>query len=155
MLIGCDVTPVAKDGDTVKVHYVGSLEDGTEFDSSRGKDPLKFELGKPGIIGGFQDGVRGMKVGEVKSVTIPTEEAYKMPRPELIQTLPRDQVPENITPVVGEKLTLGQPGGGRPMHVTITALTDSTITLDANHDLAGKALIFELELVEIVDPEKE
>ncbi|MEZ5360557.1 MAG: peptidylprolyl isomerase [Candidatus Zixiibacteriota bacterium] len=149
--VGCANEPVAKDGDTVKVHYTGTHEDGSEFDSSRGGEPLEFVLGKPGIIGGFQDAVRGMKAGEVKTVTFPPENAYGMPRPEMIHTYPLSELPDNIEPKVGESLTLTAQNG-QMLQVTITELTDSTITLDANHPLAGKTLTFELELVEIIPP---
>lgn len=151
LLVGCSSEPVAKDGDTVRVHYVGTLDDGTEFDSSRGGEPLEFVLGKPGIISGFQDNVVGMKVGEVKTVTFPPEQGYGMPQEAMIHTYPRSELPENIEPEIGKSLTLTAQNG-QMLQVTITALTDSTITLDANHPLAGKSLTFELELMEIIPP---
>ncbi len=152
LLTGCTSEPVAKDGDTVKVHYTGTLADGTEFDSSRGGNPLEFELGKPGIIGGFQDGVRGMKVGETKNVTMtPDQGGYGMPRPELVHTYPRNELPEDITPEIGKSLTLTAPNG-QMLQVYITEFSDTTVTLDANHKLAGKTLTFELEMLEIIPP---
>lgn len=151
LFVGCSSEPVAKDGDTVKIHYTGTLEDGTQFDSSRGKDPLEFTIGKPGIISGFQDAVKGMKVGEIKTVTLTPEQAYGMPREEMIHTYPRTELPDNIEPEVGKNLTLTAQNG-QMLQVTITDVTDSTVTLDANHPLAGKTLTFELELMEIVPP---
>ncbi len=150
ILSGCSMNPTAKNGDTVKVHYVGTLEDGSEFDSSRGGDPLEFKLGEPGLIEGFANAVLGMTVGETKKVTLSPEQAYQMPRPEMIQAMPRENIPESITPEIGMQLTMQGPGG-QPMPVKIVAMDDSTITLDANHPLAGKTLTFELELVEIVE----
>ena len=150
-IVGCSSAPVAKDGDKVKIHYVGTLDDGTEFDSSRGGDPLEFTLGAPGIIEGFQSGVRGMKVGEKKTIRLTPDLAYGMPRPELIQIVPRTQIPPDIVPEVGKQLTLTAPNG-QMLQVAITAFDDSTVTMDANHPMAGKTLNFELELMEIVLP---
>jgi peptidylprolyl isomerase len=148
-LKGCDMSPTAQNGDKVKVHYVGTLEDGSEFDSSRNREPLEFTLGEPGLIEGFTNGVIGMKVGEVKKITLPPDQAYQLPNPALVQVVPRESVPENITPEVGLQLTMQNPNG-QPIPIVITAMDDSTITIDANHPLAGKTLNFELELVEIV-----
>ncbi|MEE9441622.1 MAG: peptidylprolyl isomerase [candidate division Zixibacteria bacterium] len=149
LTMGCSMNPTAKDGDTVKVHYVGTLDDGSEFDSSRGRDPLEFTIGKPGIIEGFSNGVLGMTVGETKKITLPPEEAYGQPRPDMIQEVPLSSFPETITPEVGVELSM-QNASGQPFPVKITAMADSTATLDANHPLAGKTLTFELELIEIV-----
>ncbi|MFH1699333.1 MAG: peptidylprolyl isomerase [Candidatus Zixiibacteriota bacterium] len=146
---GCSMNQTAKDGDTVKVHYVGTLDDGSEFDSSRGREPLEFTIGRPGIIEGFSNGVLGMAVGETKKVSLSPEEAYGQPRPDMIQEVPLSSFPESIKPEVGVQLSM-QNSSGQPFPVKITAMTDSTATLDANHPLAGKTLTFELELVEIV-----
>lgn len=150
--MGCDTAPRAKSGDTVRVHYVGTLEDGTEFDSSRNGKPLEFTIGKPGIIEGFSQGVIGMKVGETKRITLPPEQAYQQHRPELVQVVPRSVIPPDIVPEVGLRLTAPQQNG-TTIPVTITAVDDSTITIDANHPMAGKTLNFDLELVEIVPTE--
>lgn len=149
LTMGCSMNPTAKDGDTVKIHYVGTLDDGSEFDSSRGREPLEFTIGKPGIIEGFSNGVVGMAVGETKKITLPPEQAYGEPRPDMIQEVPKSSFPENITPEVGLQLTM-QNTAGQPFPVKITAIADTTVTLDANHPLAGKTLTFELELMEIV-----
>lgn len=139
----------AKSGDTVKVHYTGKLEDGTVFDSSKEREPLEFTLGAQAVITGFDNGVQGMEVGEAKSITIPPEDAYGDPRSELISTVEKklfDQ--QNITPEVGKQLQIPQ-DDNRFLNVIITAVDDNNVTLDANHPLAGKTLVFDVELVEI------
>jgi len=146
---GCGGTAVAKAGDTVKVHYTGTLADGKQFDSSVGKEPLEFTLGSSQVIAGFDKGVTGMKAGEKKTVTIPAAEAYGLYRDDLVFTIERSQLPTNITPAVGMRLQMLQQDGSNAV-VTIKELTNATVTLDANHELAGKDLTFELELVEIV-----
>ncbi|RWX51127.1 peptidylprolyl isomerase [Candidatus Electrothrix marina] len=139
---------VAKSGDSVKVHYTGSLEDGTEFDSSVGVAPLEFTLGSGQVIVGFDEAITGMEPGEKKSVTIPAEKAYGQRNEEMVISAPRDQVPADITPEVGQQLQLAGPNN-QPIMVKITEVTDEHIQLDANPPLAGKDLTFELELVEI------
>ena len=135
-------------GDTVKVHYTGTLEDGTQFDSSAGREPLEFILGEGQVISGFEKGVEGMAVGDQKSIHIPVEEAYGQHHPELVQEVPREQIPEEIELEVGLQLQAQGPNG--PFLLLVTGLTDETAILDGNHPLAGKDLNFELELVEIV-----
>ena len=146
ILTGC--SKKAAVGDKVKVHYTGTLEDGTVFDSSVGQEPLEVVIGKTGLIKGFSDALIGMKVGDVKNISIPPEEAYGPYRPEMVMVAPRDQVPEDVTLEVGRQLQFDRPGGGIAI-ATITELTDSTVTIDGNHPLAGKTLNFEIEMVEI------
>ena len=136
----------AQDGDTVKVHYTGTLSDGTQFDSSAGRDPLEFTLGAGNVIAGFDDAARGMSVGEKKTVTIPAAQAYGEQRPELVQEIERSMLPEDLDVEIGTRL---RTGGDEPMIVVVTALSDSSVTLDGNHDLAGQDLTFAIELVGI------
>jgi peptidylprolyl isomerase len=140
---------VAKQGDRVKVHYTGSLADGTVFDSSQGRDPLEFVVGQHQVIAGFEDAVEGMNVGESTETTIPADQAYGQRRDDLMLTVPRAQMPPNMEPQVGMQLQLRQPNG-RPAIARITAVTDDAVTLDVNHPLAGQDLSFTIELVEIV-----
>ncbi len=133
-------------GDTVAVHYTGSLEDGTVFDSSVGKAPLTFTVGAGQVITGFDKAVIGMKVGEKKTVTLPPEEAYGQHDPNQIIILDRNKFQGEIS--VGMQVTLTD-NTGRQIIAVITAIGPSTVTLDANSKLAGKTLIFEIELVSI------
>ncbi len=138
----------AKAGDTVHIHYTGRLTDGTVFDSSEGSDPLQFTLGSGQVIPGFDAGVTGMAPGEQKTIEIPAAKAYGEARPEMVFQVPREQFPDGYVPQVGEALEVGlQTGGAIP--VTVKAVDDEGVTLDANHPLAGQDLIFDLELVEI------
>ncbi|MFC3417628.1 FKBP-type peptidyl-prolyl cis-trans isomerase [Algoriphagus hitonicola] len=138
----------AKKGDNVQVHYTGKLEDGSVFDSSIQREPLGFTLGGGQMIQGFDTAVHGMAVGDKKTVTIPAAEAYGERRDDMMIDVPLTQVPENIKPEIGMQLTL-QGGNGQPMPVTVTNMDEEKITLDANHQLAGKDLIFDIELVKI------
>lgn len=138
----------AKHGDTVRIHYTGTLDDGSEFDSSRAREPLQFELGSGQVIAGFDAAVTGMEVGETKTETIPADMAYGTVNPDAKQVFPRDKIPANITLELGTKLQL-QSAQGHPIMVTVTEVTEETVVLDANHELAGKDLTFEIELVEI------
>ena len=138
----------AKDGDKVKVHYTGKLEDGTVFDSSQNRDPLEFQLGAGNVIPGFNDGIVGMGIGESKTISIPPGDAYGQRRDELTIEVDKSEFPEDIKPEIGQELQVQQPDGS-PVQVTITDVTEEKVTLDANHSLAGKTLIFEIELVEI------
>ncbi|NOZ26033.1 MAG: peptidylprolyl isomerase [Nitrospirae bacterium] len=139
----------AKSGDTVRVHYSGFLDDGTVFDSSLDREPFEFTLGQGMVIPGFEDAVVGMDVGETKTVNIPSEKAYGPYRDELLVSVERSQVPPNIEPDLGMELQIRTPEG-TVTNVTITEMDEDSITLDANHPLAGKDLIFEIKLVEIV-----
>lgn len=139
----------AKEGDVVRVHYTGTLEDGSEFDSSRGRDPLEFTLGTGQVIPGFDAAVTGLAPGESTRTEIPAEDAYGPHRPELVTMVERAQIPDHVELALGGALQVtGQ--DGQPFTVQITDLTEEAVQLDANHPLAGKALIFDLELTEIV-----
>lgn len=138
----------AKKGDKVKVHYTGKLEDGTVFDSSRERDPLEFELGGGNMIAGFDEAVHGMTVGENKTTNIPSEEGYGAKDENMIFTVPKDQLPPEIKPEEGMQLSMQHPSG-QNIPVVVTKVTEEDIEIDANHPLAGKNLIFDIELVEI------
>lgn len=138
----------AKAGDTVAIHYTGTLADGSQFDSSEGRDPLRFTLGSGQIIAGLDAAITGMSQGEKKSVTIATADAYGDHRPEAVQAVPRVQIPAEIPLEVGGGLQVQTPDG-QTIPVTVTSVTDEEVTLDANHPLAGKDLTFAVELVEI------
>jgi peptidylprolyl isomerase len=140
---------VAKKGDTVKVDYTGTLADGTQFDSSIGKEPLQFTIGAGQMIAGFDAAVVGMKVGEKKTVTIPAAQAYGARDESLVFNVDRAQLPANISPQVGMKLQMTQTNG-QTIVVTIKEVNESTVVMDANHELAGKDLTFEITLVEIL-----
>jgi peptidylprolyl isomerase len=139
---------IAETGNTVKVHYTGRLDDDTQFDSSAGRDPLEFTLGTGQVIPGFEEAVTGMDIGDTKTVTIPADQAYGPHQAELVLVVERSQVPTHINPEVGQQLEIHQQDG-RAVPVVITEVTDENVSLDANHPLAGKDLIFDLELVEI------
>lgn len=138
----------AKKGDTVKIHYHGRLTDGTTFDSSEGREPLEFELGSGMVIPGFDLGVSGMTIGEKKTINIPAAEAYGEKNEEMILEFPRTQFPEDMTPEVGMQLNMSN-NQGQNFPVVIVEVKEEVVMLDANHPLAGKELIFDLELVEI------
>jgi FKBP-type peptidyl-prolyl cis-trans isomerase 2 len=138
----------AKAGDTIAIHYTGTLADGSQFDSSEGRDPLRFTLGSGQIIAGLDAAITGMSQGEKKSVTIAAAEAYGDHRPEAVQAVPRAQIPAEIPLEVGGGLQVQTPDG-QTIPVTVTSVTDEEVTLDANHPLAGKDLTFAVELVEI------
>lgn len=137
-----------KQGDTVKVHYHGRLTDGTTFDSSEGRSPLEFEVGAGHVIKGFDDGVVGMAAGEKKTIHIPADEAYGPSVAENVIEFPRAQFPADMVPEVGMQLNL-RSQNGQSFPVVITEVRDEVVILDANHPLAGKDLIFDVELVEI------
>ncbi len=137
----------AKLGDRVRVHYRGSLTDGTEFDSSFDGDPLEFTLGEGMVIPGFENAIIGMTVGETKTVSIPPDEGYGPYSDELIAVVQRSILPAELEPEVGMILE-AKGEDGTVTEVTITEVTDETVTLDANHELAGKELVFEIQLVE-------
>lgn len=139
-----------KQGDTVKVHFTGKLENGKIFDTSLDKEPLEFTIGKGQIIKGFEEAIIGMGPGESKTANIPKEKAYGSVQDHLMVEVPRDKIPEQIEPKVGEQLEVQQTDGRR-MPVTIAFVSDDNVTLDANHPLAGQDLIFDIELLEIVE----
>lgn len=139
-----------KDGDTVKVHYTGTLEDGTVFDTSREREPLEFTLGGGQLIPGFEKAVLGMAEGDTTEVSIESGDAYGERRDDLELEVSKSDLPDNIEPEVGMQLQMQQEEG-RAIPVQITDVEDEYVTLDANHPLAGKDLNFEIELVEISD----
>lgn len=138
-----------KTGDTVRVHYHGRLHNGNTFDSSEGRDPLEFTVGNGMVIKGFDNGVLDMKPGEKKTLNIPVEEAYGPKNDELIMEFPKANIPADLNPTVGMELQMSNPQG-QVFPVKVAAVGTEFITLDANHPLAGEALIFDIELVEIV-----
>ncbi|WP_209424469.1 peptidylprolyl isomerase [Pararhodobacter sp. SW119] len=138
----------AKAGDTVQLHYTGTLSDGSVFDSSDGRDPLSFTVGAGQIIPGLDAAVEGMAVGEQKTVTIPSEDAYGDYQPEARQAVPREQIPEHIPLDPGTMLQMQTPDGNA-MPVVVAEADESTVVLDANHPLAGKDLTFAVEVVAI------
>lgn len=138
----------AAQGNTVKIHYKGTLTDGTVFDSSEGREPLEFKIGSGQVIPGFEEAVHGMEPGEKKQVNIPSDKAYGPRNEQLVITIPKNQVPEDLKPEVNQRLQMGGPGG-QVVYVTVTGITDQEITVDANPPLAGEDLIFDIELVEI------
>ena len=137
-----------KNGDTVKVHYHGRLEDGTTFDSSEGRTPLQFEVGSGMVIKGFDDGVVGMTEGEKKTIHIPANEAYGVKDDRLMIEFPKSQFPPDMKPEVGMQLNMQQQDG-QTFTVVVSDVKDDVVVLDGNHPLAGKDLIFDLEMVEI------
>ena len=139
----------AKTGDTVRIHYTGTLPDGSTFDSSAGRDPLEFTLGTGQVIPGFDKAVDGMEQGEKKTVEIEADDAYGQRDPNGLQSFPREKVPEDIPLDIGTRLQLSTPSG-QPVMVTVSEVTEEEVVLDANHPLAGQDLTFEIELVEIV-----
>jgi peptidylprolyl isomerase len=147
LITGCGGSKVAQTGDIVKVNYTGTLSDGTVFDSSVGRTPLQFTVGDGKMIAGFDKAVIGMKVGESKKVTLTPDEAYGQRNENLIQVVNKSQLPDDLDPKVGDKLQVQTPGG--TLVVTVTAVTDTTFTVDGNHELAGKDLTFEITMVEI------
>lgn len=138
----------AERGHKVRVHYTGRLADGTVFDSSRSREPLEFTLGSGMVIRGFDEGVTGLEIGESKTVEIPAKDAYGEHRPDMLVRVPQQAIPPEMVLVVGQELYLPQEGGTLP--VTVVEITQQEVVLDANHRLAGKDLIFDLELVEIL-----
>jgi peptidylprolyl isomerase len=138
----------AKMGDAVTVHYSGSLNDGTVFDSSMEREPLQFTIGDGKLIPGFEDAVVGMSPGESKTIILPPEEAYGLHREELTVEVDRGQFPKDLNPQVGQHLQIPQPSGG-VINVRITSMDESMVTLDANHPLAGEDLTFRIELVAV------
>lgn len=137
-----------KSGDKVRLHYTGTLTDGTEFDSSAGRDPLEFTVGSGQIIPGLDQAIPGMEVGDKKVVAVPADEAYGQPHENARQDIPRSEIPDDIPLEVGIQLQMQAPDG-QAIPVRVVAVTDDTVTLDANHPLAGQDLTFAIELVSI------
>ncbi len=144
-----DSNAAVKSGDKVTINYTGTFKDGTVFDSSdKHEKPLMFEVGSGQVIAGFDNAVKGMKKGEEKSFTLQPAEAYGPHNPQMIQKVPRDQLPKNQEPKAGMMLIVGTPQGGQ-IPATITEVTAKEVTLDMNHPLAGKVLNFKIKLVEV------
>lgn len=141
------MTQQATAGNTVRVHYVGTLDNGERFDTSVGGDPLEFTLGAGQVIPGFEEAISGMEVGETKQVRIPAEEAYGPYRDEMILELPREQLPGDVELEIGQQVQMQQ--GEHIFVVRVEKIGDEAITFNANHPLAGEALNFDLRLVEI------
>ena len=140
------MTEPAKNGDRVRVHYTGRLEGGQVFDSSREGEPLEFTVGADNIIQGFSEAVRGMRVGESKTVEIAPDEAYGPRRDGLVTSIAREAAQFPVEPQVGMRFGLPLQEGGQ-IEVVVTEVTDTHVTIDGNHQLAGQKLIFDLELV--------
>ena len=135
-------------GKTVKVHYTGTLTDGTVFDSSRDREPFEFVAGEGQVIKGFDDAVMEMTVGDTKTVTIPADEAYGPRHEEMVFQVDSTQFAEGVKPEVGMQLQSQNPDGGPPTVVVVTEVAEDKVTLDANHPLAGQDLTFEIEMIE-------
>ena len=139
----------AKNGDKVKVHYTGKFKDGEVFDSSLEREPLEFTIGKGQVIPGFEQAVEGMSPGDTKTTDIPPEKAYGPRYEEMVTEVEKNRFPADMDPKVGQRLQLRQ-ADGKIIRVTVTNVSESKVTLDANHPLAGKNLTFDIKLVEIV-----
>jgi peptidylprolyl isomerase len=138
----------AKSGDTVHIHYTGRLNDGAVFDSSEGRAPLTFQLGKGMVVPGFERAVTGMAVGEKKTAEIPSDEAYGPRLDQLTFIVPRENLPPGYDPQVGEMMRM-ETRDGRQMDAVVTHSDAKVVKMDANHPLAGKDLTFDIELVKI------
>ena len=141
----------AQHGDKVKVHYHGTLSTGETFDSSNGREPLEFTVGSGQVIKGFDEGVKGMSVGEKRKIEIPVQDAYGEKSQELIIEFPKTQFPEDMNPEVGQQFMMSN-GSGESFSVIIKEIKEESVLLDANHPLAGQDLTFDIELVEIAPP---
>jgi peptidylprolyl isomerase len=141
----------AQEGDRVRVHYTGRLDDGTIFDSSKNREPLEFVIGEGEIIPAFEEAVVGMHEGEKKTILIPSDQAYGPRREELLLRVAHEQFPPDLKPYVGQQLEMIQ-SDGQSLIVVVVEVDDEGVTLDANHPLAGKDLTFEIELVEVARP---
>jgi len=139
----------AKKGDKVKVHYHGKLTSGETFDSSAGREPLEFEVGSGSVIKGFDEGVKGMQVGEKKTINIPFDEAYGPRNDEMLIEFPRDRFPNDMKIEQGMQLMMSD-SSGQNIPVIVIEIKENSVILDANHPLAGEELVFDIELVEIV-----
>jgi peptidylprolyl isomerase len=142
------VAQIAQQGDTVTVHYTGTLDGGDVFDTSREREPLEFTVGAGQVIPGFDRAVEGLAVGESREVRLEPDEAYGQPREDLVVEVPKSQFPPEGTPEVGQQVQV-QVAPDQHRVATITEVADGAITLDLNHPLAGRALMFDVELVGI------
>jgi peptidylprolyl isomerase len=139
----------AENGDTVKIHYTGKLDDGSVFSSSSNQGPMQLKLGEGHVIPGFEEAVVGMSPGESKSIKIPPEQGFGQHHDQMVQVIDRKQLPPDLKPEVGQQLEVRR-SEGQTMLVTVTDISDATVTLDSNQPLAGKALAFDIKLIEIV-----
>ena len=139
-----------KEGDNISLHYTGTLDDGTVFDSSEGREPLSFTVGSGEVIPGFDEGVRDMEVGETRDIQIPPDQAYGEYYEELVRVVPRQAFPEGMAPAIGMTLELELPSG-QSLPVRIIDMEGDEITLDANHLLAGETLNFKIHVVSVND----
>jgi peptidylprolyl isomerase len=137
----------AKEGDKVKVHFIGKLEDGTVFSTTRDSDPFEFTLGEGQVISAFEKGVQGMEIGETIDITVSPEEGFGPRRDELITDVQKEALPEHVEPEVGQFWQVRQENGAL-VNVVVAEVKEDTVTIDANHPLAGKTLNFQIELVE-------
>lgn len=140
-------------GDTVRIHYTGTLDDGSVFDSSEGRAPLTFTVGAGHVIPGFDEAVVGMAVGEKKNVTIEADRAYGDLRDELLQEVDRADLPEGLSLNIGDAVPMTA-DNGQQMTATVYAMNDETIVLNTNHPLAGEDLTFDIELVEVLSEDE-
>ncbi len=141
--------PRQKNGDTVKIHYTGKLEDGTVFDTSNGPaEPLQFKIGEGKVIPGFEQAIAGMNTDDSKTTKIPAKNAYGPHLKEMVQSIDRTHFPEHIKPRIGQQLQIPQ-DDGKNILVKVANVSESSVTLDANHPLAGKDLTFDIQLVGI------
>ena len=138
-----------KEGDTISIHYTGKLEDGTVFDSSEGGASLEFKVGGGEFLKGLEDGVIGMEAGDEKTIRIPAEEGYGICTEEKVFEFGRDRAPENFDPEIGQQLQMHR-ADGMPIPVKVTGKIEKAFIMDCNHPLAGKNLVFDIKLVEIV-----
>ncbi len=141
----------AKNGDMVSVHYTAKLEDGEVVDSTAQQEPWRFKLGESRVIAGFEEAVVGMSPGESKTVKVSSDKAYGPHRKERLLVVDRDRLPKHVKPKVGQYLRIPQ-GDGTVATVTVAGISESKVTIDTNHPLAGKNLVFDIELVEILKP---
>lgn len=139
----------AKHGDTVNVHYTGRLDDDTVFETSQGRDPLQFTIGVDQLLPAFEETVIGMNPGESRTTNIPSDEAYGPYHEGMVVKVDRQRFPDNLDPEIGQELEVHQ-NDGQIVPVTVTDVSESSVTLDGNHPLAGKDLTFEIRLVEIL-----
>jgi peptidylprolyl isomerase len=148
-IFGRGVTMAAEQGDVVKVHYTGTLDDGSQFDSSVGGEPMEFTIGEGSLLEQFENTVVGMNPGEERTIRIAPEDGYGLKREDLVITIPKNKLAHKMHPEVGQKLQMPSHDGGMIV-LNIKEITDDAVIVDANHDLAGKHLNFKIELVEII-----
>jgi len=142
-----DMTEI-KNGDVVRIHYTGKFTDGTPFDSSDGREPLEFKMGAGQIIPGLERSIEGMDVGDKETVTVPAADAYGPRDDAQVQAIPRTAIPDGVDVDVGSRLQANT-ADGRTVNLTVVDLDDSSVTVDANHPLAGRDLVFDIEIIDV------